>query len=125
MHLISEEDYLHYRRETEWRQGLEHRLPNAYIMPIRAFMDTSSSELCTRSHTACIYFDRVQMRLTDINDIPLGDAMYMLRVCLEGFGLLREHFGVFGVGEDMVFINEEGEVTVWVHANLSSVIPNR
>jgi len=65
------------------------------------------------------------MRLTDINDIPFADAMYMLRVCLEGFGMLKEHFGLFSIAEDMVFINEEGEVKVWIHANLSSVIPNR
>jgi hypothetical protein len=65
------------------------------------------------------------MRLTDINDIPFHDALYMLRVCLEGFAMLKEHFGSFAISEDMVFINEDGEVKVWIHANLSSVIPNR
>jgi len=39
--------------------------------------------------------------------------------------MLKEHFGSFAIAEDMVFINEDGEVKVWIHANLSSVIPNR
>ena len=78
----------------------------AYVPPIRALVNTSTSELCTNSHTACIYFDKVEMRLTDINDIPFLDALYMLRVCLEGFAILKEHFGLFAIAEDMVFINQ-------------------
>jgi hypothetical protein len=48
------------------------------------------------------------MKLKEINDIPFRDAMYMMRICLEGFKLLMDHFGSFRVTEDMVFINRDG-----------------
>jgi hypothetical protein len=61
------------------------------------------------------------MRLQEINDIPFNDNMYMMRICLEGFKLLTEHFGVFKISEDMVFINRDGSVKVWINGDLSSI----
>jgi hypothetical protein len=121
----SEEEFTAYVSETQWRQGLEHRDPLAYLPPIRAFLDTSTHELCSRSYSASIYFDRVEMSLQQIKDVPFHDAMFMLRICLEGFQRLMEHFHPFRVTEDMVFINRDGDVKVWVSADLSSVVPNR
>jgi hypothetical protein len=49
--------------------------------------------------------------------------MYMMRICLEGFKLLTDHFGLFRVSEDMVFINRDGSVKVWINGDLSSIYP--
>jgi hypothetical protein len=123
LYFTNEEQFRQYLHVTEWRQGLEHRDPLAYILPIRAFINTSTVELCSHSYSASIYFDKVEMKLQEINDIPFRDAMYMMRICLEGFKLLMEHFGAFAVTEDVVFINQEGEVKVWINPDLSAIAP--
>lgn len=49
----------------------------------------------------------------------------MLRICFEGFKILMGHFGFFDIAEDMILINSEGEVKVWVNPNLAAMQPLR
>ena len=68
-----------------------------------------------------MYFDRVEMRLKEINDIPYLDSFYMMKTALEGFMILQEKYGDFKIREDMIFITREGEVKVWISDNLSNI----
>lgn len=49
----------------------------------------------------------------------------MLKVCLLGFRQLYFQVGYFPVKEDLVCVDAEGHVRVWMNANLSNHNPVR
>lgn len=72
-----------------------------------------------------MYFDKIEMRLSDVKDLGYGEGLYMLRIMLEGYRMLVARFGWFRVVEDMVFFSSEGDVYVWINPNVSSMTPYR
>lgn len=55
------------------------------------------------------------MRLSDIQDIPYPENLYVLFSSLEGFEKLYQSVGYFKVTEDLVCMDKDGRVKVWLH----------
>ena len=51
--------------------------------------------MCSSLHSVALYFDKVEVRLKEVNDIPYYDALYVLKSCLMGFELLFRRYGTF------------------------------
>lgn len=59
------------------------------------------------------------MRLSDIQDIPFPENLYLLLASLEGFQKLYQIAGYFRVIEDFVCMDRDGRVKVWFNSDLS------
>ena len=90
-----------------------------YIYTVKRFINVSMVDLCSTMHKGLLYAKKVDLRLKEINDIPLTDQLYMTKATLEGFKILYERMGYFDIIEEMVFIDKKGRVKVWIHPNLS------
>jgi hypothetical protein len=44
--------------------------------------------MCSTTYKALLYAQKVDLRLKEINDIPLTDQLYLIKATLEGFKLL-------------------------------------
>jgi hypothetical protein len=68
---------------------------------------------------AKIYLEHTPYRLSSINQIPLPENLYVLASALAGFQKLYGLIGYFRPSEDMVGIDGEGRVKVWLNNNFS------
>lgn len=68
---------------------------------------------------AKVYLEHTPFRLNSVNDIPLGENVYVASTALAGFEKLFAIIGYFKVSEDLVGIDTEGRVKVWFNHNFS------
>lgn len=68
---------------------------------------------------AKIYLEHTPYRLSSIHDIPLAESLYVLTAALAGFQRLHEQVGCFHPTEDMIGIDCEGRIKVWLNPNFS------
>ena len=59
------------------------------------------------------------MRLSQLEDIPISDTLFILQECLEGFMQLYQHSSYFRIDEELICIDRMGKVKVWVNSDLS------
>lgn len=59
------------------------------------------------------------VRLSDIEDIPYPENLYVLFSCLDGFEKLFHFVGYFRPEEDFICIDRDGRVKVWLNSDLS------
>lgn len=59
------------------------------------------------------------MRLSDIQDIPFPENLYLLFSALDGFEKLYQIVGYFKVVEDIICMDKDGRVKVWLNSDLS------
>jgi hypothetical protein len=128
---FSESDYMQYVKDLRIRKepscgSLEGETSNEsyfelspYIYTIKYFVNVSMIDLCSTLHKGLLYIRKVDLRLKEINDIPLSDQLYLIKSTLEGFKILYEKMGYFDIIEEMIFISKDGKVRVWVHPDLS------
>jgi hypothetical protein len=64
-------------------------------------------------------------RLADIKDVPFPENLYIVQAALRGFYFLFEQVGYFSISEDLICMNQEGNVKVWLHSDFSSTRPFR
>ena len=69
---------------------------------------------------AKVYLEHTPNRLSNIHDIPIAESLYVLKAALAGFQKLQAMAGGFKPNEDMVGIDCEGRVKVWLSSNFSS-----
>ena len=74
--------------------------------------------MCGGKLSTKIYLEHVGVRLSQIEDIPLSDSLYILLTALEGYQQLYYHSGYFRVEEDQICIDKGGKVKVWVNSDL-------
>lgn len=67
-----------------------------------------------------MYLEHTPYRLSTIHDIPIPESLYVLKAALTGFQKLYGMTGGFKPNEDMVGIDCEGRVKVWLSSNFSS-----
>lgn len=65
----------------------------------------------------------VPIRLCDVQDVPLPESLYLMGRAFQGFYLLYQAVGKLKPFDDMVCIDEEGVVKVWLSADLSMSEP--
>ena len=85
---------------------------------------TTRTGICSTFHSAAIYLERIPIRLFEIMDMPLSEGLYMLEVALEGYEKMFEKTGYFEVSPDMIGINRQGKVKIWINKNLSKNFPD-
>ena len=68
---------------------------------------------------ANVFLQHIPVRLNAISDIPSQELFYILKCSLLGFHKLYKYIGYFEVKEDMICIDAEGKVRVWMSSDLS------
>lgn len=64
------------------------------------------------------------LRLSQLEEVPLGEALYVLGEALEGYQLLYQHSGYFRVRDEQICVDRNGRVKVWVNAHLARNHPD-
>lgn len=113
----NEEEFSYYLKSFNWR----NRQPN--VVNTRFIRQQPSQELCSSSYSARVYVEHVRVRLSEISDIPFPDSLYVLMECFEGYGRIYEHSKYFQVEESQVCVDQQGNLKVWVNADLSVNYP--
>lgn len=62
-----------------------------------------------------MFIERVQLRLSNITDIPFPDILHVYDQALQGYDLLSKEFGFFEVGEEKICVNSAGVIKVWAN----------
>lgn len=113
LQFLNQEDFSCYSKDVQLRkeegnkrkievlsnEEVEPYLACPYIYKVKYFTNTSVDELCTTIYNGLLYISKVQLRLKEINDIPLNDQLYLYQCCLEGFKILYEQVGYFDITE--------------------------
>jgi hypothetical protein len=117
----SEQEYRFYLKSFNWR----HRRRNLFpVVTSISFRPISTGEGCSGKHAANVYLEHVALRLSQIEDVPLADALFILGEALEGYLQLYQHSGYFQVQPEQVCFDRAGKVKVWVNADLSCNYPD-
>ena len=87
-------------------------------------MQKNKEEICSYSYMASVYVEHIKLRLSEINDIPFPDNLYMLMEALEGYARIYGHSKYFIVEENQICVDELGNVKVWVNGDLSINYPS-
>lgn len=53
-----------------------------YIYTVKYFINVSMMDLCSTAHKGLLYAKKVDLRLKEINDIPLADQLYLTKATL-------------------------------------------
>ena len=80
-------------------------------------------DYCSTTYQSDIYLQHIPIRLSDVDDIPYPDNIFVLQSALEGYGKLFQFSGYFKVHESQVCIDIEGYVRIWLNSDLSKDYP--
>jgi hypothetical protein len=90
----NEQEFQFYLKSFHWR----HRTRNhPAIVSSVSFKEVCRGEICSGKWAANVYLEHVGMRLSQIEDVPISDALYMLLQAIDGYQLLYLHSGYFRV----------------------------
>lgn len=119
-HLLGFQSLSEFQRYLEFFQWREREdcLVNAKYLNYK-----HGSDFCSSSYTAHVYLERIPVRLSDIQDIPFPDNLYLLLSALEGFEKLYRVVGYFRPTEDLICMDRDGRVKAWLHPDLSCCLP--
>ena len=99
------------------RHNLTPVVSSRHILPV------SHAGWCSGRYAANVYLEHISLRLCDIDEIPLADALYVMMEALEGYQHLYQHAGYFRVEEDQIGLDRTGRVKVWVNGDMSKNYP--
>ena len=127
---LSGNEIQEYPLKLEGRQELEEgwdwyewRLSQDHVVRTLHMVEENPGELCSTTYYVRLYTERIPMRLVEIQDIPFPDNMYVMMAALDGFSKMAARVGAFEVHENMVGINKQGEVKIWLNDDLSKNFP--
>lgn len=95
----NEEEFLYYLKSYNWRSRQEN------IVNSRFLVQKNKEEICSYSYMASVYIEHIKLRLSEINDIPFPDNLYMLMEALEGYACIYEHSKYFIVEENQICVD--------------------
>lgn len=70
-----------------------------------------------------MYVEHIPVRLSDIQDIPFPENLYLLYSALDGFEKLYRTIGYFHISEELICMDKDGQVKVWLNPDLSKCHP--
>lgn len=79
--------------------------------------------MCSTNYTIKLYMEYMPLKLEDISKISVEDCVYILESALEGFRLLYRRFGAFEIDSNLISINTEGIIKVWINPDYSKNWP--
>ncbi len=71
-----------------------------------------------------IFLERIPVRLSNVSDLPSPDVLHVNKQALEGFGVLSQDVGFFGITEDHIGFNSEGVAKVWMNKDFEKTYPS-
>lgn len=80
--------------------------------------------LCLSSFKGKVFYEAIPWRLSKIDQIPFPDILHVYSQCFIGFRELFEYVGYFDVTEDLVCVNKQGVVKVWLNPSLEKIRPD-
>lgn len=113
----SEGEFRAYRELLDWRTACRYLVASKYLQSLK------ETGLCSNFHYASVFFERMPLRLYEIQDISLEEGLYILYAASQGFEKLYEKYGFFEIESEMVCFSKEGLVRVWANKNLSKAYP--
>jgi len=117
----SRQEFEFYLKSFHWRARRRTPVPVVSSMFLR---QAARSDFCTQKFAASVFLEHVGVRLSQLEEVPLGDALYVLGEALEGFRQLYHHSGYFRIKEELICVERTGRVKVWVNADLSRNYPD-
>lgn len=66
-----------------------------------------------------VFIEHIPLRLCNIQDIPHPEHLYVLASALDGFEKLYSFVGYFQPREDLICVDGDGKVKVWLNPDLS------
>lgn len=84
-------------------------------------MPNEQNNLCSTTSNVGVFIEKIPIRLSDIEHIPLFDSLHIFSQCFHGYYQLSRYFGFFPVIEEMIGINEMGVAKVWVNQDYSQM----
>lgn len=73
-------------------------------------------------HIVSMFAEKIPARLTGVR-VPYPDVLHLYRAALLGFERLYQKVGGFQVNEEMVGVNQDGKVKVWMNPEWSNDRP--
>lgn len=117
------DEYYVYLSSTEQYDQYMHMLAfrnqNETLVPVAHLNNRTDSEVCSTSYHLTVYIKHIPLRLCDVRDVPVPESLYLMSRALQGFHLLYQEVGKFKPFDDMLSIDDEGVVKVWLSADLS------
>lgn len=101
----------------------EARFDNDNLVASKYFVDNSENEFCSKYYKGSLFTERIPLRLFQFSDIQFPDILHVYSQCLKGFAELYDTVGYFVITEQMVGINTEGVVKVWLNRNFGRLQP--
>ena len=81
---------------------------------------------CFNKECYKIYTERIPVRLTEIDYLTFREALMVIRDSLIGYNEIKEsYFGILKVTKEMIGINTNGEVKVWINEEFKSNSPDK
>lgn len=72
-----------------------------------------------------MFAEKMLVRLGQVQSIPYPDVLHLYEAAFRGFGELYAKVGYFGIKEDMIGVNRQGHVKVWLHTDWSNDRPDK
>lgn len=104
---------------------LAFRNQNEILVPVSHINQENLRKLCSLVYHLKVYIEPIPLRISNIKDVQFPENLYLLSRTLKGFKILYDKVGKFHITEDLVCINEEGIVKVWLNHNLSLNEPQK
>lgn len=79
----------------------------------------NETALCGARVRASVYLPHTPYRLSSLPDLPLAESLYLLGAAFAGFQKLCGLIGAFWPSEEMVGIDGDGRVRVWLNSDYS------
>ena len=79
--------------------------------------------MCSTFFQGFVYTERIPLRMNEIKDLPFPDTLHLVNSCLRGFRDLYTKTGGFDVNEQMIGINCDAKVKVWMSYDFGSDRP--
>lgn len=75
--------------------------------------------LCQGQDYLRVRTERIPTRLSEMNGISEKEAVRILQGTMQGYKGLFEHFGGFHINDEMIGVNQKGQIKVWINSNFA------
>ena len=113
-------EYEYYLKSYYWRHAKHNLTPVVASMHLHL---PSQYLLCSSGMVGTVYIEHISLRLSDIDELPLADGLYVMLEALEGYNYLYQHAGYFRIEEEQIGLDRTGRVKVWVNSDYSKNYP--
>lgn len=84
-------------------------------MSTKYFFTDHREAVCTNNTVVSMFAERIPLRLAEVGRVPFPDVLHLYHAAVRGFALLFQKVGYFEVNEQMLGVNADGKVKVWLN----------